>query len=96
MTKPHDDLEFRRRRALWRAGHRGMKELDLVLGAYARAHLAGMDGDTLAHFESILAAADPDLFGWLMGTAPVPAQYQGPVIDALRQSRFKPQSYHGG
>jgi antitoxin CptB len=55
-----------------------------------------MDGDTLAHFESILAAADPDLFDWVMGTAPVPAQYQGPVIDALRRSRFKPESYHGG
>ena len=96
MTKPDDDLEFRRRRALWRAGHRGMKELDLVLGAYARAHLAGMDDDALAHFESILAAADPDLFDWVMGTAPVPAQYQGPVIDALRGSRLRPESYHDG
>ena len=96
MTKPDDDLEFRRRRALWRAGHRGMRELDLVLGAYARAHVAGMDGDAMAHFESILAAADTDLFDWVMGTAPVPAQYQGPVIDALRRSRFRPESYHGG
>ena len=96
MTKPEDDLEFRRRRALWRAGHRGMKELDLVLGAYARDHLTGMDDDALAHFESILAAADPDLFDWVIGTAPVPEQYQGPVIDGLRQSRFKPESYHGG
>ena len=96
MTKPDDDLEFRRRRALWRAGHRGMKELDLVLGAYARAHVHGMDGDALAHFESILAEADTDLFDWVMGTAPVPAQYRGPVIEALQRSRFSPESYHGG
>jgi antitoxin CptB len=96
MTKPDDDLDVRRRRALWRAGHRGMRELDLVLGAYARAHVGGMDGDAIAHFELILAAADTDLFDWVMGTAPVPARYQSPVIDALRQSRFKPESYHGG
>jgi antitoxin CptB len=96
MTKPDDDLDLRRRRAVWRAGHRGMRELDLVLGAYARAHVPGMGDDALAHFESILAAADTDLFDWVMGTAPVPVQYQGPVIDALRQSRFKPESYHGG
>jgi antitoxin CptB len=95
MTRPDDDIDFRRRRALWRAGHRGMRELDLVLGAYARAHVAGMDGDALAQFESILAAADTDLFDWVMGIAPVPAQYQGPVIDALRRSRFGPESYHG-
>ena len=93
MTKPDDDLEFRRRRALWRAGHRGMRELDLVLGAYARAHLASMDGDAIAHFEAILAEPDPDLFDWVMGIAPVPAQHQGPLIDALRQSRFGPESY---
>ena len=96
MTKPDDDLELRRRRALWRAGHRGMQELDLVLGSYARAHVAGMDGDAMAHFESILAAADTDLFDWVMGIAPVPAQYHGPVLEALRRSRFKPESYHGG
>ncbi len=96
MNKPHDDLDYRRRRALWRAGDRGMKELDLVLGTYAREHLTRMDGDAIAHFEAILAAPDTDLFDWVMGIAPVPAQYQGPVIDALRRSRFGPESYHGG
>jgi antitoxin CptB len=53
---------------VWRAGHRGMKELDLVLGAFARARVPGMDGDALAHFESLLAEADTDLFDWVMGT----------------------------
>jgi antitoxin CptB len=96
MTKPDDDLDFRRRRAVWRAAHRGMRELDLVLGSYARAHVAGMDGDAISHFEAILAAADADLFDWVMGMAPVPAEYQGPVLDALRRSRFTPESYHGG
>jgi antitoxin CptB len=96
MTLPDADLEHRRRRAVWRAGHRGMKELDLVLGAFARARVPGMDGDALAHFERLLAEADTDLFDWVMGRAPVPARYDGPVIDALRQSRFSPESYHGG
>ena len=96
MTKPDDDLEFRRRRAVWRAAHRGMRELDLVLGSYARAHVGAMNGEGLSHFESILAAADADLFDWVMGMAPVPAEYQGPVLDALRRSRFTPESYHGG
>ncbi len=70
-----------------------MRELDLVLGAFARAHLASMDGDAMAHFEAILAEADPDLFDWVMGIAPVPAQYQSSV-GALRQLSFGPESHH--
>ena len=96
MPLPDADLDLRRRRAVWRAGHRGMKELDLVLGAFARDHVPGMDGVTLAHFESLLAEADTDLFDWVMGKAPVPARYDGPVIDALKQARFSTESYHGG
>lgn len=94
MTQ-HDDLDMRRRRALWRAGHRGMRELDLVLGAYARQHVGAMESAALTHFESILDVPDPELFDWIMGKAPVPAQYQGPIIDAIRQLRFCPESYQG-
>ncbi len=35
-----EDIEVRRRRAVWRAGHRGTKELDLLVGRFAAAHLA--------------------------------------------------------
>jgi antitoxin CptB len=96
MTKSDDDLEFRRRRAVWRAAHRGMRELDLVLGSSARAHVGAMNGEVVSHFDSTLAAADAALFDWVMGMAPVPAEYHGPVLDALRLSRFTPESYHGG
>ena len=32
-----DDLEMRRRRAAYRASHRGTKEMDIILGRYAEA-----------------------------------------------------------
>ena len=34
------DLEIRRRRAAYRAHHRGTKEMDWLVGRYADAHLA--------------------------------------------------------
>jgi antitoxin CptB len=60
------DLETRRRRAAYRANNRGTKEMDWLLGQYAAEHLAGMDGETLARFERLLAIPDPDLQQWIL------------------------------
>jgi antitoxin CptB len=60
------DLETRRRRAAYRAAHRGTKEMDWLLGRYADAYLAEMDMDALARFERLLAVADPDLQQWIL------------------------------
>lgn len=67
------DLELRRRRALYRAQHRGTKEMDIVIGRYAEATLGAMDAAGLDLFEEFLALPDPMLQGWLLtgdGTAP--------------------------
>jgi antitoxin CptB len=56
----------RHRRALYRAQHRGTKELDWLLGRYAEARLPGMAADDLTAFEELLALPDPDLQNWLM------------------------------
>lgn len=62
-----DDLEVRRRRAAWRAGHRGTKELDLLVGRFAEARLAAMTADDLDRFERFLAATEPEIQHWLLG-----------------------------
>lgn len=61
------DVELRRRRALYRAQHRGTKEMDHVIGRYAEAELGGMEDPSLEHFEQFLALPDPMLQGWLLG-----------------------------
>lgn len=60
------DLEPRRRRAAYRAAHRGTKEMDWLLGRYAEARLGTMTEGELAEFERLLALPDPELQGWLM------------------------------
>ena len=67
-----DDLESRRRRAAYRASHRGTKEMDITLGRFADSVLAGMPGDTLALFERLLELPDPDLHEmiWYPGNKP--------------------------
>lgn len=60
------ELDQRRRRAAYRAAHRGTKEMDWLLGRYAEARLAAMGLADLGEFEVLLALPDPELQGWLM------------------------------
>jgi len=53
------DLGMRRRRALWRATHRGSKEMDFLLGRFAAHKLDGMNAADIAVFERLIEAPDP-------------------------------------
>ena len=81
-----DELAIRRRRLLFRAEHRGFKEADLVIGGFARDHLAGMSEAQLDEFESLLAVPDQDLYAWIVGREPAPAEIDGPVFRDLAAS----------
>jgi antitoxin CptB len=61
-----DDLELRRRRALYRAQHRGTKEMDWMIGRFAEAKLTGMDAGALMSFEQFLAVTDVELQAWIL------------------------------
>lgn len=64
------DLEPRRRKILYRAWHRGMRETDLILGPFADAHLAVMSDQELAAFEAMLEVPDREILGWITGSVP--------------------------
>jgi antitoxin CptB len=83
-----DDMEIRRRRAAYRASHRGTKEMDFILGRYAEAHLPGMSGAELDDFERLVAVPDPVLTQWFSQEAsPEDPAFAG-LIMAMRV-------YHG-
>lgn len=56
-----EDLETRRRRAAYRASHRGTKEMDWMLGRFAEGALPGMAEGALGRFERLLTLPDPEL-----------------------------------
>jgi len=55
------DLGMRRRRALWRATHRGSKEMDFLLGRFAEQALDGMNAAGIAVFERLIETPDPTI-----------------------------------
>jgi antitoxin CptB len=80
-----EELSMRLRRLRYRAWHRGTKEMDLLLGPYADAHLDQMSPGDLDRFETVLEEADTDLLKWLMGQEPAPADADHDLLaDLLR------------
>jgi antitoxin CptB len=68
-----ESSEARLKRLTMRSWRRGMKEMDLVLGPFADAHLAGLQAADLASYDALLAENDQDLMAWILGQAPPPA-----------------------
>ncbi len=83
---PNDDLALRRRRALYRATHRGSKELDFLLGRFATQEIDAMDEASLATLERLIEVPDPDIAAGLFDGLPLGA----PDLDAMmtRLRRF--------
>ncbi len=93
MTEDQNALDARRRRLIWRATHRGMKEIDLILGTYARREAAAMDESAIGAFEGLLDATDADLYDCLVRCLTPPPGVASELIDTLRRIRFETDSY---
>lgn len=86
MTKTRmTELEERRRRLRFRAEHRGILEADVVIGAFVRSRLAELGGDEIAWFERLLEEPDRQILAWVFGNAPVPAEFDTPLMHAMQK-----------
>lgn len=79
-----DTIAKKRKRLLYQANYRGFKEADLLIGGFARAHIAEMDEAELNEFEALLKINDRELYAYATGNAPVPAEADGSVMAKLR------------
>jgi antitoxin CptB len=83
LSRTSEDLDPRRRRLLYRAWHRGTREMDLLLGRFADHAIADLADAELDAFEALVEMPDRDLFSWVTGTAEIPAIAAGPVLDRI-------------
>jgi antitoxin CptB len=82
------DMSVRRKRLTYRANYRGFKEADLILGGFAKTHMDELSDAEVIMFEDLLGAKDHDIYNWITGKLPVPANYDTPLLERLRA--FKP------
>ncbi len=79
----------RLRRLQYRSDYTGTRETDLLLGGFARQHLASLNVRQLGDYESLLAIEDPRLYKWISGMEEPPERYQTDVLALIRNFSFK-------
>lgn len=87
-----ETAEARIKRMRMRSWRRGTKEMDLILGPYADAQLAAMEGAALDLYDQLLEENDQDLYPWVSGAQPCPPQYLDLLseIAAFARDRHSP------
>jgi antitoxin CptB len=83
-----EGTEIRRKRLLYQSAHRGTKESDLLLGAFAAAHLGAFTPAQLDAYEALLNENDGDLFDWVTGRAAPPPEKTSDVLQLLLRFRY--------
>ncbi|MBL4784256.1 MAG: succinate dehydrogenase assembly factor 2 [Cohaesibacteraceae bacterium] len=83
-------LEPRRKKILMRAWHRGIKEMDLILGHYVDAKIDTMSLSELDDLEQLMDQSDRLLVTWFTNEKPVDTAFDTVVyrnIRAFHQAR---------
>ncbi|GJD48513.1 hypothetical protein OPKNFCMD_1234 [Methylobacterium crusticola] len=83
-TRTSADLDPRRRRTLYRSWHRGIREMDLIMGRFADAEIGTLTEAELDDFELLIEVPDRDLFRWITGEDATPSNYDTAVFRRLK------------
>lgn len=71
-NEPHAD---RLKRLKMRSMRRGIKEMDLILSAFADAELGRMEPAELDVYDAFLHENDQELYAWVTGQEPPPERF---------------------
>lgn len=74
VGKEDELIENKRRRLIFRSAHRGIKEMDLIMGGFAIAHVPDFTEEELAEYDALLCNNDPDLYNWITEKEPAPKE----------------------
>ncbi|MEW6644342.1 MAG: succinate dehydrogenase assembly factor 2 [Pseudomonadota bacterium] len=86
-TRSSEGLDDRRKRLLFRCWHRGTREMDLIMGRFADAHITELTDAELDELERLGELPDPDLYAALSGAAELPADLTQGIFQRLKAFR---------
>lgn len=73
-------LEDRKKKLIFRSWHRGTKEMDILMGSFAKSHVMTFSGDEVNQYEELLGLSDPDLYNWYTKREEIPANLNNEVM----------------
>jgi antitoxin CptB len=80
--------EDRLKRLRFRASHRGIREADLLIGAFFEKHHREWGEAEMAWLETLLEEQDVDILAWAMGTDQPPKRFAGEMMKRLGQVSY--------
>lgn len=85
-----DDIEIInwRKRLIFRSDHRGTKEMDIIMGSFAKKYVPDFDRDELAAYEELLQENDPNLYNWIIGKEAAPDHVPADMLHRI-QAQYK-------
>jgi antitoxin CptB len=86
-ARSSEGLDTWRRKLLFRSWHRGIREMDLILGGFADVAIGSLTDAELHQYEHLLEVQDTDLLAWVTGQNPVPAAFDTPLLKKIMASR---------
>jgi antitoxin CptB len=86
-TRSSNGLDDRRKRLLFRCWHRGIREMDLILGRFADAEIGGLAELELAQLEHLTDLPDPDLYAAFADNASLAPEYHTPLFARIKTFR---------
>ena len=84
---------IRRRRLVYRASHRGMKEMDVILGGFVTTHIDTLSDEEMGIMEQIIDIPDVDLLNWITGREEVPEKHRSALLEQILDVTVTPEDY---
>ena len=79
-----EGLDERRKKLLFRAWRRGVRETDLIVGRFADVYIDRFDETALDDFERLIEVPNGELYNWVSGEAEAPAEHDTTVLRDLK------------
>ncbi len=73
-------IQQMRKKLIYRSWHRGMKEIDLILGTFADQTLEHLNEEDLRAYEKILEIPDNELLDYLHQIRQIPEEYNSSIL----------------
>ena len=89
VTDLNETHEHRLKRLKMRSMRRGIKEMDILLTAYADATLATMDAQKLDLYDQLLHENDQDLYQWVTGQVAAPLSFSALIAEVAQTHQNK-------
>jgi antitoxin CptB len=88
-TRSSEGLDARRRKLLFRSWHRGIREMDLILGQFADDEIDILTDEELDQYERLLEEQDADLLTFFTGGRSVSPSRDSAVLARIVAHRAR-------